>query len=147
MTTLKVTNRPAIRTFNGLVNELFNDLEQSFVPFAGNITRHYPAINIIENNDGYHAELLAPGRKKELFAIGIEKNQLTISYEEPKTEATAEYKQIRREFTLGNFKRTFTLDENIDSERIQARYEDGLLKLFLPKKMELKPVTRSIQVQ
>jgi HSP20 family protein len=147
MTMVKVNNRPAFRTFNGLVNELFNDLENTLAPNAGNAVRNLPAVNIIETNEGYHAELLAPGRKKENFSLGIEKNQLTVAYNEEKAEGQPEWKQIRKEFTLGNFKRTFNLDENIDSDNIQAKYEDGLLKLFLPKKAELKPVARNIEVQ
>ena len=147
MTMVKVGNRPAFRTFNGLVHELFNDFENSLVPFSGVTTSNQPSVNIIENTEGYHAEMLAPGRKKENFAIGVEKNQLTISYAEEKVATPAEWKEIRKEFNLGNFKRTFTLDEKIDSDNIQAKYEDGILKIFLPKKAELKPVSRNIAVQ
>ncbi len=148
MTMVKVNNRPALRTFNGLVHELFNDFENSFGPLNQTGVRNIPAVNIIENPEGYHAELQAPGRKKEFFTIGVEKNQLTIGYNEEKNEAQGDWKQIRKEFSLDNFKRVFNLDENIiDAENIQARYEDGLLKVFLPKKAEQKAVTRSIQIQ
>jgi HSP20 family protein len=79
--------------------------------------------------------------------MAIEKNQLTISYNDEKTANPSEWKQIRREYNLPNFKRTFNLDENIDSENIQAKYEDGLLKIFLPKRIDLKPVARNIEIQ
>ncbi len=147
MTMVKVNNRPALRSFNGLVHELFNDFENSFGPLTAGGARNLPAVNIIENAEGYHAELLAPGRNKEKFTLAVEKNQLTIGYNEEKNETPADLKQIRKEFTLGNFKRVFSLDETVDAENIQARYEDGLLKVFLPKKAEQKPATRAIQIQ
>jgi HSP20 family protein len=145
---VKVNNRPGLRTFNGLVNELFNDFENSLGTFNPAGVRNAPAVNIIETAEGFHAELQAPGRKKEHFTIGVEKNQLTIGYNEEKNEPQGDWKQIRKEFTLDNFKRVFNLDETVlDTENIQARYEDGLLKIFLPKKAEQKPAIRSIQIQ
>jgi HSP20 family protein len=54
---------------------------------------------------------------------------------------------LRNEFTLGNFKRSFSIDENMNTEAIQAKYEDGLLKLYIPKKENALPVTQSIQIQ
>ncbi len=143
---VKVNNHPALRNWNGVVNELFSELEKSLVP-AVSQNKSVPAVNIAENNEGFHLELLAAGRKKEGFNLGLENGQLTISYSEEKQETPAEVKQIRREFGLGNFKRTFNLDETIDAENIQAKYEDGLLKVFLPKKAELKPLSRTVQIQ
>jgi HSP20 family protein len=147
MTTVKVNNRPVLKTWNGLVNELFNDLEQSFSPIATGSNRNIPAVNIIETAEGFHVELLAPGRKKENFGMSVEQNQLVITYKEEKTETPDDWKQIRREFTLGNFTRSFGLDEKVDAENIQARYEDGLLKFFLPKKAEVKPEVKTIEIK
>lgn len=145
MTTLKVNNRPEVNTWNGLFNELFSDFEKA-MPTATGSWQH-PPINVIETTDGYHAELLAPGRKKELFNLKVENNQLVITYEEEKQATPAEWKQVRKEFSIGNFKRSFALDEKIDSGAIQARYEEGVLKLFLPKKPELQPAALNIAVQ
>ncbi len=143
---VKVNNHPALRNWNGVVNELFSELEKSFSPHVPQ-NKSVPAVNIVENADGFHLELLAAGRKKEGFTLGIENNQLTIQYNEEKQETPADWKQIRREFSSGSLKRTFNLDESIDSENIQAKYEDGLLKVFLPKKPELKPLSRTVQIQ
>ncbi len=144
---VKVSNRPAVRTLNGLVHDLFNDLENTLMPYQGNAARQLPAANIIEDQEGYHAEVLAPGRKKENFVIGVEKNQLTISYSGETIETPVQWKQIRKEFSLGNFKRTFHLDETIYTENFEAKFDDGLRIFFLPKKAELKPVVRNIEVQ
>ena len=148
MTLVKVNNRPALKTWNGLVNELFNDLEKN-LPVRSHVTstRQWPAVNIIETAEGYHAEILAPGRKKELFKIEVENGQLILSYDSPEAERPADWKQIRNEFSIGNFKRVFNLDETVNTEAIQAKYEEGLLKVFLPKKPELKPATRQIEIQ
>ncbi len=148
MTMVKLNNRPALKTWNGLVNELFNDLEQNLAPVVHQANnRAFPAVNIIETPDGFHAELLAAGRKKENFSIKVENNQLIVSYQEEKTERPADWKQIRNEFNLGNFSRSFTFDETIETTNIQAKYEDGLLKVFIPKKPEVKPATVTINVQ
>lgn len=143
---VKVNNHPALRNWNGVVNELFSELEKSLAPNVPQ-NKGVPAVNILENSDGFHLELLAAGRKKEGFSLGIENRQLTINYNEEKQETPENWKQIRREFSLGNFKRTFNLDETIDADNIQARYEDGILKVFLPKKAELKPIARTVQIQ
>ena len=143
---VKVNNHPALRNWNGVVNELFSELEKSLVPNVPQ-NKGVPAVNILENSDGFHLELLAAGRKKEGFSLGIENRQLTINYNEEKQETPENWKQIRREFSLGNIKRTFNLDETIDADNIQARYEDGILKVFLPKKAELKPIARTVQIQ
>jgi HSP20 family protein len=146
MTMVKVNNIPALRNWNGVVNELFSELEKSLVPAVPQ-SKGVPAVNIAENNEGFHLELLAAGRKKDGFSLGVENNQLTLTYNEEKQETPADVKQIRREFSVGNFKRTFNLDDTIDADKIQAKYEDGILKVFLPKKAELKPLTRIVEIQ
>jgi len=145
---VKLNNRPAFKTWNGLVNELFNDIEQNLAPAVHQATnRAFPAVNIIETPEGFHAELLAAGRKKENFSIKVENNQLVVNYEQEKTERPTEWKQIRNEFNIGNFSRSFTFDETVDTNQIQAKYEDGLLKVFIPKKPEVKQAAVTINVQ
>jgi len=143
MTLLKVNNRPALKSFDGLFNELFGNLEN--LP-GQNFTANVPPVNILETAEGYHVEMAAPGRIKENFKLKVEGNLLIVSYEETKTEETAEPKLVRREFTTAAFKRTFTLDEKVNADGILAKYEDGLLKLFVPKKAELKPAVKEITV-
>lgn len=143
MTLLKVNNRPAAKPFDGLMNDLFGNFEHFFSP---NSAQNVPPVNISETTDGYHLELVAAGRTKENFKLKVENGLLSISYEEPTTESTTENKQIRKEFTTGNFKRNFTLDEKVNADAITARYEDGLLKLFVPKKEEAKPLVKEITI-
>ncbi|MCU0375406.1 MAG: Hsp20/alpha crystallin family protein [Chitinophagaceae bacterium] len=144
MTLTKIQHRPVVKTWNGLFNELFGEMEQAFNPAH---TQPVPAVNIIETAEGYHAEVIAPGRKKENFSLKVENQLLVISYQADETATPENWKRVRTEYKAGNFKRTFSVDDSIQTDGIQAKYEDGILKLFLPKKPELKPAVVDIQVQ
>jgi len=93
-----------------------------------------PPVNISEKSDAYLVELSVPGFKKEDFKIEAEKDILSISCEikEEKKDETREF--TRREFRYGSFSRSFTLPENVNTDGIQARYENGILMLDIPKK-------------
>jgi HSP20 family protein len=97
-----------------------------------------PAANIIENSESFQLNLAAPGMKKDDFKIHLENNILTISseVEEEKLEEGKNY--TRKEFSYGSFTRSFTLPKIIDLEKIRADYENGILKVLLPKKEESK---------
>ena len=56
-------------------------------------------------------------------------------------------KSVRREFSFQSFKRSFSLDDKVDVANIQAKYENGLLKLLLPKKAEVKEAAKQITIQ
>lgn len=106
-----------------------------------------PPTNINETNEGYHVEVSAPGRNKEDFNLNVEKNLLTISFEKKEESENKTYKTIRKEFTYGSFKRSFSLDEKINTAGIQAKYELGVLKVFLPKKEEVIVTPQKIAIQ
>jgi HSP20 family protein len=131
------------------VNHLFDELFNSFPATWG---RDYsnqvgnPKVNIHETADGFHLELIAAGRNKEDFKVNIEKDLLTISFEKKEVEENKDYKTIRKEFTLNSFKRSFSLDEKIKSDAIQAKYENGILKLFLPKKEQTTQAPKEITI-
>jgi HSP20 family protein len=142
MTLVKVNNRPFGNLFGDFLNE-FPVAARSF----GQELFAFPQTNIHETPEAFHLELNIPGRSKEDFKIQVEKGLLTISYEKKEeSEQTEEYKTIRREFEYKSFKRSFTVDDKIDVEGIQAKYEQGILKLLLPKKEESKPNARQINI-
>jgi HSP20 family protein len=97
-----------------------------------------PAANILESPESFQLELAAPGMNKEDFKIHLENNILTISaeMEDEKREDGKNY--TRKEFYYGSFSRSFTLPKIIDFEKIKADYENGVLKVLLPKKEEAK---------
>lgn len=140
---VKVHN-PVQKNINSFFDEFFNELPA----FGKTINNMFtPAVNIVETADAYHLELNAPGRNKEDFNITVDKGLLTISYEKKEEAKNEELKVVRREFSYQSFKRSFTVDEKINTEAIQARYEDGLLKLLLPKIAEVKQAAKSITIQ
>lgn len=146
MTLVKVSN-PINRSFDGLMNELFNELPLSFGKSIREDVLHFPPANILEKNGLYQIELAAPGMEKTDFNVKLDGQVLTISAEK-KTEKNSETdKVIRKEFSNKSFKRSFTLDEKIDAANITARYENGILTLELPKKDEVKNGTKEITIQ
>ncbi len=103
-------------------------------------------VNIHETNEGYHIELNAPGRNKEDFKINVENGLLTISFEKKEETENKDYKTVRREFSFESFKRSFSIDEKVNADAIQAKYENGVLKLYLPKKEEVKIAPKQITI-
>lgn len=146
MTLVKVNNRMN-RSFDGLMNELFNELPASFGKAMREDVLHFPPVNIVEKEGHYHIELAAPGMDKADFNVKLDANVLTISAEKKEEVKNETDKMIRREFSSRSFKRSFTLDEKIDAANISARYENGVLKLDLPKKEEVKNPAKEIIIQ
>jgi len=141
MTLVKVNNKP----FGNFVDEFLNDfpaLGKSWI----NDSFSFPPVNIHETPDAYHLEFNVPGRDKEDFKINFENGLLTVSYEKKEENQSEDYKTVRREFSYRSFKRSFSIDQQVDATRIQAKYENGLLKLLLPKKEEAKQSSRQINI-
>lgn len=99
-----------------------------------------PTMNIKETDEDFLVELAAPGMTKEDFKINLDGNSLSISSERnTDSEQQDNGKYSYREFSYQSFKRTITLPANVvDDSNIQARYENGLLSLKIPKKEEVK---------
>lgn len=107
-----------------------------------NFKQSLPAVNVKETEDGYELEVAVPGMNKSDFKVEFDHDVLTISSEkEHKNEEEGkDGKYTKREFRYQSFKRSFLLPEGkVDGEKIQARYENGILYLNLPKKEEAKP--------
>lgn len=99
-----------------------------------------PAVNIKESHDGFEVDMAAPGFEKNDFKIELHHDTLTISSEKQIENETKEGQQFnKREFSYQSFSRSFTLPNTADSEKIGAKYENGILKIYIPKKEEAKP--------
>ena len=115
--------------FPGIFDEFFNDMawptmEKSFVP----------SVNVKETDSSFDLEIAAPGLKKEDFHVEVEDDTLTISAEVQKEEMKENEKFTRKEFNYQSFKRSFRLPEHqVNHEAIEGKYEDGILRLHLPK--------------
>ena len=111
-------------------------------------TMNIPAVNIIEHKDEYQVSLAVPGMKKDDFKIDVDGNMLTISSEKEDTKEEKEKKFTRKEYNYSSFSRSFTLPEEINKEKIEAKYEDGVLRIALPRKQEAKkPAAKHIAVK
>jgi len=116
-----------------------------------NLTPSLPAANILETEKEHLIELAVPGIKKTDFKIDLEEYKLAISAEiskdSPEKEEIPTSKTVRKEFGFADFKRTFTLPKNSDTENITADYTDGILKITIPKLEEKAKKSASISVQ
>ncbi|SHH61534.1 Hsp20/alpha crystallin family protein [Winogradskyella jejuensis] len=114
------------RTFN-------NDLVSNF-----NTGITLPAVNVLDNDEEYIVEMAVPGLKKSDFDINLDNQMLSISAEINKSSEDSNENYTRREFGYSLFKRTFSLPETVEVDKINAKYEDGILKVLLPKRDEAK---------
>ncbi len=111
-------------------------------------TMNVPAVNITENKENYQVSLAVPGMKKDDFKIDIDGNMLTISSEQEENKEEKDKKFTRKEYSYSLFSRSFTLPEEINKEKIEAKYEEGVLKISLPRKEEAKkPLAKHIAVK
>jgi HSP20 family protein len=127
------------------INQLFDELF-AHLPQQNECNNFGTAVNIHETNDGFHLELNAPARKKEDFKMSVEKDVLTISYQKKEDTENKDYKTLRKEFAAASFKRSFNVDKNIDTDLIKAKYEDGILSVYLPKKEAVKVQPKEINI-
>ena len=99
-----------------------------------------PAVNIRETPDNYEVEMAAPGMTKNDFRVELDGNTLTITSEKnDQREDGEEDRYIKREFSYQSFQRTFQLHKDVvDVDKIEAKYENGVLRLMIPKKEEAK---------
>ncbi len=87
-------------------------------------------VNIYKTDNSFEMLVFAPGRIKEHFQLDVNGNELTVSYSPPEGFPRPEW--VLREYSRGGFRRTFTLDESIDTTQIAAKYADGVLQISLP---------------
>jgi len=131
-----------------LFDDFFKPWNEWFDGGLLNRTTKIPAVNITEHKEEYLVTVAAPGLKKEDFKLDIENNMLTISCEKEDRTEEKESRFTRREYSYSSFRRCFTLPDEIQKEKIEAKYEDGLLKIHLPRKEEVKkPSAKHIDVR
>lgn len=126
-----------------LFNDFFRPWNEWFENGSGLFGRglSVPAVNITETKDNYQVSLAVPGLKKDDFKIDVDGNMLTISSEKEETSEEKEKKFTRKEYNYSSFSRSFTLPDEVNKEKIEAKYENGVLKLVLPRKEEAKKTT------
>ena len=124
-----------------LFDDFFKPWNEWFDAGSWPRTMNVPAVNITESKDSYLVSLAAPGMKKEDFKIDVDGNMLTISTETEERKEEKDKRFTRQEYNYSSFSRSFSLPEEINKEKIEAKYEDGVLKVTLPHKEEAKKST------
>ncbi len=125
----------------GFVPSIFTDFFNDYFPgelSPRSLRASVPAVNIHESENEFVVELAVPGMQKNDFHLEFENGLLSISADKKEEKKVENVKFTRKEFSYSSFKRTFTLPETVNPEKISASYENGVLSLNLPKKEEVK---------
>ena len=139
---LPMITRRSYRPF--LWSGLFDD---DFFPVHSNRSTSMPAVNIREDEKRFILDLAVPGSDKKDLKIEIHEDVITISSEhkEESEETRDDFK--RREFSYASFCRSFYLPENINKDKIEANYREGILTVELPKEAEEKAkISRQVKI-
>ncbi len=142
MNLVRFQQHPHRTVSQNLVNELFNNLlRNDYDENYLNGCNCKPATNIFETENDFRLELQLPGFKKEDVQLNVHENILTVKVELPENNENGEneLKYERREFGVYSFERKFKVPKTVDADNINARFENGILELTLPKKEEAKP--------
>ncbi|NOT77337.1 MAG: Hsp20/alpha crystallin family protein [Cyclobacteriaceae bacterium] len=127
-------------SFSSLIDGLFNE---TMTKSGGSV--FVPKVDIIENETSYELHVAAPGLSKEDFNIEVNDNLLTVSGERKFNNEKKDKNYHSIETSYGAFKRSFSLPENVDSTKINAKYNNGILELTVPKD-EKKALKQTIKV-
>jgi HSP20 family protein len=115
---------------------------------SGNRANSIPAVNICEDDKSFMLDVVAPGFKKEDFKINTDDDLLTISAESKLENKEGDGKEYsRREYSYNSFTRSFQLPENAKADSIGARYEDGILKITIPKTGQKPKTSKQINIE
>lgn len=117
-------------SFNHLVDRFFNE---SMGRSGGSAYSFVPKVDIIEDEKAFEIHLAVPGISKEDFKIDLKDNQLTVSGERKFRDGVEEKNYRSVETQYGAFSKIFVLPENVNAEKIEAKYNNGILELVVPK--------------
>jgi HSP20 family protein len=130
-------HNPAYKANRVLVDELFNNFFRNdyHEDYVKNCSAK-PATNVFETEKEFKIEVLLPGFAKENLQLNVHNNLLTIKVEKEQEEKSEEYKYAHREFDAVNFEKQYRLPKSVDTDKISAKFENGVLNVELPKKEE-----------
>ncbi|WP_447766715.1 Hsp20/alpha crystallin family protein [Sphingobacterium faecium] len=126
-----------------IFSPMFNDFNRELLNWGNSnyssTSTTVPSVNIKEDVDTFEVEVAAPGMSKDDFKITLDGNLLTISSAKEEKNEEKRDNYTRREFSYQSFQRSFELHRDVvDQDNIEARYDNGLLRLTIPKKEEAK---------
>ena len=147
MTNVKFNGTPFERTLTSLVDDFITEMPAIFKTEVKNPNlKGFAPVNILEKENEYQIEVVAPGFEKTDFRISLDQQVLSISVDKKEEADTTTGKTVRKEFYLRSFKRTFTVDDKLDTDKIEAKYVNGILIATIQKKEIVKPASKDIEV-
>ncbi|MBL4703126.1 MAG: Hsp20/alpha crystallin family protein [Flavobacteriales bacterium] len=128
--------------FSNLFDEFFGkDME-----YNASCSTTMPSVNIIESNEAFTIQVAAPGLEKKDFNVAVDGNKLTISSEKELEGLKDGEKFRKKQFSFSKFKRTFSIPEVLEGDKINAEYNSGILNVTIPKKEPVKKEIKQIKV-
>jgi len=124
------------RNYSPFMSDIFDNLTERSENLEGNCFS--PAANIIENKESFEVDIAVPGMDKKNIKINLEKDLLSISSEVEEKKESKKVNFTHKEFSYSKFCRTFSVPKSVDSNKIEASFENGVLNIILPKKEEAK---------
>jgi HSP20 family protein len=138
--------KPAPSFIRPFFNDIF-DADDFFKRSGGELMSFkFPAVNIAENETTFMIDLAVPGFKKEDFVIKVDDDVMTIMAEKKEEHEEKDKNYTRKEYTHESFSRSFRLPDNVKDDQVKAGYEDGILKLTLPKSDIQVKATKEIKI-
>src|SRR5436190_3650802 len=141
MTLIKFKNNGDVSERFPMIPTVFGDFFNDFLNSdlsPRDVLSFVPAVNITEGAGEFSIEVAAPGIEKEDFKVAVENGVLSISVEKKEDKKEENKRFTRKEFSYQSFKRTFSLPEHVETDKIVASHKNGVLTLVLPKKEEEK---------
>lgn len=137
-----------------VLNNAMNWLDNSFDDMMnGNwmprLSVTAPAINVKENKDEYNIELAAPGTTKEDFNVNLDNDGnlvIKMEHKDNKKDENKKEHYLRREFSYSNYEQTLTLPDDVEKDKIQAKVENGVLHVTLPRTHKAEKETKRIEI-
>jgi len=129
-------------SFSNLIDRFLSD---SVARSGGSTYSFVPKVDIYETDKAFELQVVVPGVSKEDFKLDLNENYLTISGERKFSRETKENHFHSVETQFGSFSRSFALPDNVDANKISAKYVNGILEVTLPKD-EKKTLKTSIKV-
>jgi HSP20 family protein len=142
LTMLPTITRRSFRPF--YMPDIFDNV---FFPLHQNVHNSVPAVNIKEDEKNYFLEFAIPGADKKDLKIDVNEDVLTISSETKNESEEGNDGYKRKEFSYSAFSRSFYVPENVNREKIDANYKDGVLSVTLPKQeVDKNNISRKIEI-
>ena len=142
MAIAKFRNRPLSPVFPSILDDFFVD---DIFPFRRSNERVLPPTNIEETDKEFKLEMAIPGLNKDDINVEVDDNRLFVSTEAEESKEETEKNYTRKEYSYNSFERSFTLPDNATGD-VDAKYEDGVLHITLPKKKVEMVKTKKVKV-